>query len=165
MRLSALTATAVAALALAGCGSAGDSAAGVRGSSTAPAQSAADTDAPSGGSTGSAAACGQQITPHPELARQLPTGFSTVSGWQATAVVNQGSTRQVSGVLRGEAADLASVRDSAVSRLTAVGYARTGSDSEPGFEAEAELSGPHEVSVKVRPVCHGYLVLSYTVQQ
>lgn len=169
MKLSAVTTAVVTALALAGCGSAADSGSAAGsvsgGRSTATSPAAGDPDSASGQTTASTPACGQQSTPHPELIRQLPAGFATVAGWQVTAVVNQGRTRVVSGVLAGEAADVVSVRDAAVSRLTAAGYAHTGSDEEPGHEAEAEFSQPYEVSVKVRPLCRGYLVLSYTVRR
>ncbi|HEV2886555.1 MAG TPA: hypothetical protein VGX49_06570 [Jatrophihabitans sp.] len=164
MRLSSVVVAAVLGLALAGCDSAADpesEASQVRGTTSSPV--ASGTDAPSGEATG--AACGQQTAPHPELARQLPAGLPTVAGWQPTEVVNQGQTREVRGVLPGEAADLVAVRDSAASEIVGAGYSSTGSDEEPGFEAEAEFEGPQEVNIKVKPLCRGYLVLSYTVRQ
>jgi hypothetical protein len=79
-------------------------------------------------------------------------------------VVDQGQTRAVRGVLRGEPADLVRVRDTAASQITGSGYTKTGSDEEPGFEAEAEFEGPSEVNLNVKPLCRGYLVLTYTVR-
>jgi hypothetical protein len=159
--MSAVVSVAVLALTLVSCSSAGDRRS-TPSSGSSPTSSPAETDADS---TSSAAACGEQTTPHPELARQLPAGFPTVAGWSATEVVNQGQTRAVQGVLRGEAADLVRVRDTAASQLAAAGYTRSGSDEEPGFEAEAEFEGPHEVGIKVKPLCRGYLALTYTVRQ
>jgi hypothetical protein len=156
---------AVLALTLAACGGAGapESAPGSGRSSSAG--SAAETDATSTSASTSSPACAGQTAPHPELARQLPAGFPTVAGWTATQVQTQGQTRAVQGVLRGEVAELVRIRDTAADRIAAAGYTRTGSDEEPGFEAEAELEGPHEVSIKVKPLCRGYLALTYTVRQ
>jgi hypothetical protein len=149
--------------ALAGCGSGADRQPVASAPAPPGTTGGTDADAPSGSAT--AASCDRQPAPHPELARQLPAGFPTVTGWQPTEVVDQGRTRVVRGVLPGEPADLAAVRDRAADRLAGAGYRRTGSDSEAGFEAEAELEGPHEVNVNVRPLCRGYLVLSYLVRQ
>lgn len=163
MTRSALIAATALGLALAGC--AGNS---TPDAASSPAPSSADTDsgAPSGAASAAGAACSQQQTaPHPELLNRLPAGFPTVAGWQPTTVTDQGLTREVSGVLRGEVGDLLTVRDSAADTLADAGYQRTGSDAEPGYEAEADLKGPYEVAIKVRPLCRDYLVLSYTVRQ
>jgi|GEM_PF-3540057 len=123
----------------------------------------ADSDAPS--ATAEPASCGQRTVPHPELAGQLPGGFPTLPGWQPTEVAQQGSTRVVRGALLGEPTELATVRDRAAGQLTGAGYRLTDTDEEPGYEAEAELAGPHEVNLNVKPLCHGYLVVSYLVRQ
>ena len=165
-------AMAVLGLALAGCGgnsgSAPNAASGI--SSTSPAQTSSGlSSSPSGAASGTAgaaqAACGQQTAPRPDLVRQLPAGLPTIVGWQPTAVTNQGQTREVSGVLRGQVGDLVTVRDNAADELVSSGYQQTGSDEEAGYEAEAEFEGPQEVSIKVKPLCRDYLVLSYTVRQ
>ena len=122
--------------------------------------SADDTDA----APASGAAC-DRPTPHPELAARLPAGFPTAAGWQPTELVTQGATQVVRGVLPGEPADLPEVRDRAADRLTGAGYRQTGSDAEAGFEAEADLSGPYQVNISVRPLCRGYLQLSYSVRR
>jgi hypothetical protein len=175
MKLSVVTVTTILGLALAGCGGdadpASDAASGLRSVATSAAQSAtgsATKQAPPEASEAAAAAeseCGQKTTPRPELLRQLPAGFPTVTGWQPTEVTNQGQTRAVSGVLRGEVADLVTVRDNAADEIVTEGYNQTGSDEEVGYEAEAEFEGPQEVSVKVRPLCRDHLVLTYTVRQ
>jgi hypothetical protein len=163
---SALIAATALGLALAGCAGKSTPGSEVSGAASSPAPSSADSDAPSGAASAALAACSQQQTaPHPELLSRLPAGFPTVAGWQPTTVTDQGLTREVSGVLRGEVGDLLSVRDSAADTLVGAGYQRTGSDAEPGYEAEADLKGPHDVAIKVRPLCRDYLVLSYTVRQ
>ena len=173
MRLSLLGVAVV--VVLAGCGGdadpASDAASGI--SSAAPSteqrSSGLGSASPSGGTSGTAgaaqAACGQQPAPRPELARQLPAGLPTVVGWQPTKVTDQGRTREVSGVLRGQVGDLVTVRDNAADELASAGYDQTGSDEELGYEAEAEFEGPQEVSIKVKPLCRDYLVLTYTVRQ
>jgi hypothetical protein len=168
MRSAAL---AVAALVLAGCasdaGSASDPAAGSSGSAaSAPAGATAATESEAAEAGSAEVACTpQQTAPHPELRSQLPAGLPTVTGWQPTQVTDQGRTRAVSGVLPGEAGDLVSVRDDVADRLVGSGYHQSGTDEEAGYEAEAEFEGAQEVTIKVRPMCRGYLVLTYTVQQ
>jgi hypothetical protein len=68
-------------------------------------------------------------------------------------------------VLRGGVTDLVTVRDNAADELVTEGYTQAGSDEEAGFEAEAEFTGPQEVTIKVKPLCRDYLVLTYTVRQ
>ncbi len=180
MKLSVVLVTTVLGMALAGCGgdkgdTATDAASGLRSAASSMAQSAsgsasgsATKEAPAEASEAAAAAeseCGQKTTPRPELLRQLPAGFPTVTGWQPTEVVNQGQTRAVSGALRGEVADMVTVRDNAADEIVTAGYDQTGSDEEVGYEAEAEFEGPQEVSIKVRPLCRDHLVLTYTVRQ
>ena len=172
MKLSMLMATTILGLALAGCGGNGDSTSGAASgiSSSAASPSATASLSPSQSESGSAgaaqAACNQQQTaPHPELIRQLPADFPTLVGWQPTEVTNQGQTRVVSGVLRGGVTDLVTVRDNAADELVTEGYTQAGSDEEAGFEAEAEFTGPQEVTIKVKPLCRDYLVLTYTVRQ
>jgi hypothetical protein len=138
-------------------GSAAGSAAG-----TAAASGDEDSDAPA--ESASAADCGTRTTPHPQLAARLPAGFPTVAGWSATEVVSQGQTRAVRGVVAGAAKNIAAVRDAAVARIIAAGYSRTGSDQEPGFEADADFNGPHQGNINVRALCRGFLVLTYTIQ-
>jgi hypothetical protein len=166
--------TTVLALALAGCSNdadpASETASGISSTVASPSQSSSGlSNSPSGEASGTAgaaqAACGQQTAPRPDLIRQLPADFPTVTGWQPTKVTNQGQTREVSGVLRGEVGDLVTVRDNAADELVSSGYDQTGTDEEVGYEAEAEFEGTQEVSIKVKPLCRDYLVLTYTVRQ
>jgi hypothetical protein len=172
MKFRTLVPTAVLALALAACGSASSSSSsagsstvsGISASSSAsPTTSESDTDAPADGA--SSAACGEKTSPHPKLALQLPTGFPTVTGWTSTQAVTQGRTHAIRGSLRGDAGDIVAVRDAAVARIVAAGYIKTGSDQEPGSEADADFRGPHEGNINVRVLCRDYLVLTYTIEQ
>jgi len=174
MKLGVPIATTLLGLALAGCGGntdpASQPASGISSTGSSPPASASLSPAPSGSESESAgagdAACSQQQTaPRPELIRQLPADFPTITGWQPTQVTNQGQTRAVSGVLRGEVGDLVTVRDNAADELVTEGYTQAGSDEEVGYEAEAEFTGLQEVSIKVKPLCRDYLVLTYTVRQ
>jgi hypothetical protein len=173
MRLSVPVATMFLGLALAGCGgNAGptpEAASGISSASSPPPTSLTPGPSGSGSSTAAApagAACTQQQTaPRPDLRRQLPAGFPTVTGWQPTRVADQGTTRAVSGVLRGDVGDLVTLRDTAADELVTEGYTQTGSDQEVGYEAEAEFDGPQEVSIKVTPLCRDYLLLTYTVRK
>ncbi len=177
MKPSVVIATAVLGLALAGCGGeAADRAPGAA-ASVSSALASPSASGSSGGASSpdasqaaeaSAAAqaeCGDKTAPRPELARQLPEDLQTVTGWQPVEVIEQGQTRAFSGVLRGTVDDLVTVRDNAADELVTFGYNQTGSDEEVGYEAEAEFEGPQEVSVKVKPLCRDYLVLTYTIRQ
>lgn len=172
MKLRAVIPAAVLGLALAGCGTdtspSSGAASGLSSAAASPTQSRL-SNSPSGAASGTAGAaeadCGQQTVPRPDLLRKLPADFPAITGWQPTKVAEQGRTREVSGVLRGEVGDLVTVRDNAAAELASSGYDQTGSDEEAGFEAEAEFEGPQEVSIKVKPLCRDYLVLSYTVRQ
>ncbi|MEO7261113.1 MAG: hypothetical protein ABI047_07665 [Jatrophihabitantaceae bacterium] len=176
MKLSVASAAAVLTLALAGCGGDADPVSGAASGLSAATSSAASASPFLSGSAGSSEsesesagaaqeACRQQPSPRPELLRQLPADFPTVTGWQPTELAIQGQSRAFSGVLRGEVADLVTVRDNAADELVNAGYIQAGSDEEVGFEAEAEFNGPQEVSIKVKLLCRDYLVLTYTVRQ
>jgi hypothetical protein len=123
----------------------------------------ADTDLPSTGAA--SAACGDKITSDAAAARMLPSSFPTVAGWSATEAVRQGKTLVLRGAVGGDPPDIVDVRDAVIAKLTAVGYARTGGDEEPGFEADADFTGSHPGNVNVRALCRDYLVVTYTFEQ
>lgn len=162
MNLRVALCAAFVALTLAACGSsAAPRAPGTGSSSTSG--TVADTDVPA---TGAASiACGDKITPHPAAAQKLPSGFPTVGGWAATEAVSQGKMLVLRGAVRGDPRDIVHVRDTAVGKLTAAGYLRTGRDEEPGFEADADFNGPHPGNINVRALCRDYLVVTYTFDQ
>jgi hypothetical protein len=155
----------IGAVLLAGCGSESGSGANTqtRAVTASPLTSEPDSQQPTG--TASSAACSAAATPRPDVAGQLPAGFPTVAGWIPTEAVSQGRTKVVRGVVPGEGKDLVAVRDAAVARIGTAGYRETGSDQEPGYEAEADFTGPYEGNINVRPGCRGYLVLTYTINQ
>jgi hypothetical protein len=119
--------------------------------------------APSAGAA--SVACGDEVRPHPVAAQRLPTGFPTVTGWAATQAVTQGKTVALRGAVRGSPDDIVHVRDEALKKITASGYTKAGSDQEPGFEADADFSGPHPGNINVKPLCRDYLVVTYTFEQ
>jgi hypothetical protein len=80
-------------------------------------------------------------------------------------VVTQGRTHAIHGSVRGELGEIVAVRDAAVTAIGAAGYVKTGSDQEPGFEADADFDGPHRGSIRVRALCSGYLDVIYTIEQ
>lgn len=150
---------------LAGCGreSNSTSAPQTRAATASPSAGVPDSDKPT--RTASSAACAVKASPQPGVAGQLPAGFPTVAGWIPTEVITQGQTKAVRGAVPGDVADLVRVRDAALSRISTAGYRKADSDQEPGYEAEADFTGPHEGNINVRPWCRGYLTLTYTIHQ
>lgn len=168
MKLPVMVATAVLALSLPACASTTNNGGGARsGSATAASASASaletDTDGPSAGAA--SAPCGAAAMPDPKAARQLPAGFPTVTGWRATEVVTQGRTHAIHGSVPAELGEIVAMRDAAVAAIGAAGYVKTGSDQEPGFEADADFDGPHRGNLRVRALCSGYLDVIYTIEQ
>ncbi|MDQ1736613.1 MAG: hypothetical protein QOH56_2864 [Pseudonocardiales bacterium] len=170
MKLPVIVATAVLALSLPACASTTNNGGGARsGSATAASTSVTasasetDTDGPSAGAA--SAPCGAAARPDPKAARQLPAGFPTVTGWRATEVVTQGRTHAIHGSVPAELGEIVAMRDAAVAAIGAAGYVKTGSDQEPGFEADADFDGPHRGNLRVRALCSGYLDVIYTIEQ
>jgi hypothetical protein len=160
------------ALSLAGCGgtaktqsgsASGSASSSASGGATTGSDRSANSDTPSGGAP--SATCGEAATPHPSVARQLPAGFLTVAGWTATEAVTQGKTQAIRGVVVGNAENIVAVRDAAVAAIASAGYTKTGSDQEPGAEADADFSGPYQGNINVRALCRGYLVVTYTIEK
>jgi hypothetical protein len=128
-----------------------------------PEVSDSDSDKPTG--SASSAGCTGTATARPGVAGQLPAGLPTVAGWIPTEAVSQGQTKAIRGLVRGEVGDLVTVRDAAVNRISAAGYRKTDSDQEPGYEAEADFTGPQEGNINVRACGRDYLVVTYTIRQ
>ncbi|WP_433213195.1 hypothetical protein [Microtetraspora malaysiensis] len=59
--------------------------------------------------------------------------------------------------------DLNSVRDEAADTLAKAGYTVERKDQEEGSEAEAHLSGPHDVAIQVIQLCEGKVRIKYNV--
>lgn len=134
--------------------------------------SAADTAGPSASASPkypdqpsaatAAAGCGARTTPNAAAAGKLPKGFPVVPGWTPTTSVTQGSTVAVRGVVHGLPSAIVLVRDGAFAKVLRAGYRKTGSDQEPGFEADGDFEGPHMGNINVKTLCKGYLVVTYT---
>lgn len=106
-------------------------------------------------------ACGSLDTAVPSAP---PPAALTLPGTQKLLrVLSQGSTTLVVASAPGARTDIVAVRDSTVQALEREGYRSTGSDAEPGYEAEARLSGKGSATVKVRPLCTGRLEVRYTL--
>ena len=65
--------------------------------------------------------------------------------------------------LPGRRGDIVQVRDAVLADLRGAGYTVAGTDQEPGYEAEAELAGTHEGTLKVSPLCAGLLEVRYKI--
>ncbi|GIH46748.1 hypothetical protein ACIBK1_08585 [Microbispora rosea] len=59
--------------------------------------------------------------------------------------------------------NLDGVRDEAADVLAKAGYKIERKDQEEGSEAEAHLSGPHEVAIQVIQLCEGKVRVKYTL--
>jgi hypothetical protein len=125
--------------------------------------SGSDSDEPTG--SASPGACTETAPARPGITGQLPAGFPTVAGWIPTGAVSQGQTKAIRGLVPGGVDDLVSVRDAAVDRLNTAGYRKADSDQEPGYEAEADFTGPQEGNIKVRPCGRNHLLVIYTIHQ
>jgi hypothetical protein len=106
--------------------------------------------------------CGSLDTP--ETAVALPPGITLPQGLKLLRVVTQGKTVLVVTSREGERADVVKVRDEILTQLTATGFTKKGTDQEPGYEAEAQLGGRADASLRVRPLCTGRLEVRLTVR-
>jgi hypothetical protein len=149
------------AVSLAACGSSSAPRSTATGS-TSSSSEADDTNTPT---RAASAACGDKTTPRAAVSAKLPAGFPTVAGWAATQAVSQGKTLVLRGAVKGDSDEIVEVRDAAVARLTAAGYRRTAGDEEPGFEADADFTGPHSGNINVRALCRDNLVVTYSFAQ
>jgi len=106
--------------------------------------------------------CGSLDTPHVNEA--LPSTLQLPSDEKLLEIAHQGKTTLVVASTGGTRQDVVEVRDAVVRALTAEGYRKTGDDAEPGYEAEAQLEGTADASVKVRPLCEGRLEVRYALR-
>ncbi len=108
-------------------------------------------------------ACGGLDEPEDGVPASLPLGLPLPSGGTILEVTEQGSTSVAFVSVEGGREDLVDVRDDVLADLKAVGYETVGTDQEPGYEAEAEVGGVHEGTVKVSPLCEGLIQVRYAV--
>jgi len=120
-----------------------------------------------GGSGGAAApsasAAGAPCPPPAATGAALPLDLPLPPGGVVRTVAEQGRTSVSLIDVPGGAADLVRVRDEVVQGLVDVGYRLVDTDQEPGFEAEAEVAGPYDGTLRVRPLCTGMLEVRYAV--
>ncbi len=159
-------------LALAACGS-GSTKAAAPSRSASKSPTAADTSAPAATPTTAAkypdqpstatasAPCGTNTKGHAAVANKLPKGFPVVTGWVPTSSVTQGSTTAVRGVVTGLPSSIVTIRDEAFGKIIKAGYKKTGSDQEPGFEADGDFT-PRGGNINVKTLCKDHLVVTYT---
>ena len=154
-------------LGLAGCsGSAATKTTAAAATVPASAAAATPTASPKYGDEPSAAtateACGAKTVVHSAAASSLPKGFPVVTGWRASSSVTQGKTVAVAGFVSGAPAAITVVRDEAFAKIITAGYKKTGSDEEPGFEADGDFAGPVAGNINVKTLCQSNLVVTYT---
>ncbi len=95
----------------------------------------------------------------------LPLGLPTTAGSTLLNVDTQGKTTVAFVKLDGGRDDIVTVRDKVLTDLKAAGYTVEGTDQEPGYEAEAQLAGTNEGTLKVSPLCEGLLEVRYKIEQ
>lgn len=100
----------------------------------------------------------------PESGATLPTGLALPPGQKLLRVQTQGKTSVAFASTAGGRDDIVKVRDDVLTLLKAAGFTVKGTDQEPGYEAEAEVSGPAEGTVRVKPLCEGRLEVRYKIE-
>jgi hypothetical protein len=108
-------------------------------------------------------ACAGQDRPTADAPAQLPAGLPLTRGGTVLRVASQGRTVVAFASLPGGRGDIVAVRDTVLADLRSAGYTVAGTDQEPGYEAEAELAGTHEGTLKVAPLCAGLLEVRYKI--
>ncbi|MCU1587235.1 MAG: hypothetical protein JWN31_728 [Frankiales bacterium] len=96
---------------------------------------------------------------------ELPLAIPLTSGETVLSVTTQGKTTIAFAKISGTRNDVVKVRDQILTDLRAKGYTVPGTDQEPGFEAEAELAGTHDGTLKVAPLCQDVLSVRYKINQ
>jgi hypothetical protein len=109
--------------------------------------------------------CGTLADPSPGAPAELPLGLPLSAGSKVLRVAEQGKTTVAFAATQGTRDDVVTVRDRVLSDLAGAGYRATGTDQEPGFEAEAELAGTHDGTLRVKPLCTGVLEVRYTIER
>lgn len=115
--------------------------------------------------TASERPCDGREQPVAGVPATLPLQLPTTTGTTLLQVQTQGSTTVAFARMPGGRGDIVAVRDRVLADLEGAGYATTGTDQEPGYEAEAEVEGRYEGTLKVSPLCTGLLEVRYKVEQ
>ena len=93
----------------------------------------------------------------------MPLDVPLHEGATVRRVTEQGAATVAFADVPGGRDDIVTVRDAVLADLKAAGYDVVGTDQEPGFEAEAEVAGPHEGTLRVVPLCEGTLEVRYAL--
>jgi hypothetical protein len=96
--------------------------------------------------------------PTADPAAKLPTGFPALGDQVLYEPSSQGTTKIVYALL--DESSFVEVRDELVDKLKAASYSIDGTDQE-SVEAEAEFAGPQKGTIKVEPLCKGYVTIRY----
>jgi hypothetical protein len=167
-RLIASASVAVAAVvSLAGCGEASNGAAqesSASATSAAASPTAASPMAASPTAAGNGIPCSQagDLTAKPE--RKPPADLPMPPGGQLYLSKGPfGKTELFFVAMDADPTDLDGVRDQAADVLAKAGYKVERKDQEAGSEAEAHLSGPHDVAIQVIQLCEGKVRVKYTL--
>lgn len=101
--------------------------------------------------------------PAPDAGTALPLDLPLPPGGVVRTVAEQGRTSVSLLSVPGGAGDLVRVRDEVVQGLVEGGYRLVGTDEEPGVEAEAEVAGRYDGTLRVKPLCDGLLEVRYAI--
>ncbi len=106
-------------------------------------------------------ACGDDVAP--STSTTLPLGLPLTDGAAILRTATQGATTVAFTSIPGDRSTIVEVRDAVLADLKTAGYTVDGTDQEPTYEAEAQISGPHEGSIRVKPLCTGLLEVRYRI--
>jgi hypothetical protein len=107
-------------------------------------------------------ACGTLDTP--TGSPTVPAGLTLGPGEKLLRVQTQGKTTAVYVSTAGAIGDVVKVRDAVLASLASQGYAKKGSDQEPGVEADGEFGAKGAITggtIKVKPLCTNRLEVRY----
>ena len=106
--------------------------------------------------------CGTLDTP--EGNPTLPAGLTLPGGQKLLRVQKQGKTSVAFASIPGGRDDIVEARDAVLGALKNQGFTVKGTDQEPGYEAEAELAGTADGTLRVKPLCEGRLEVRYKIE-
>lgn len=106
--------------------------------------------------------CGTLDTP--EAGAALPAALKLPADQKLLRVQSQGRTVVAFTSTAGGRDDIVAVRDDVLDQLKDNGFTVKGTDQEPGYEAEAEVSGVVDGTVRVKPLCTGRLEIRYKLE-
>lgn len=97
-------------------------------------------------------------------AQPLPGDVTAPAGAKVYRSAAQGKTKIWFAAVPGDADELVKVRDNILKAMESAGYTIKDRDAEEGAEAEAEFEGPHEGTLRVKPLCTGNLEVRYKLE-